>query len=677
MNCGPLARIWMAWAAPEATLRVVAYADDVTVFVFSHEEAGWLMSEVDRYSEASESKINQDKYTLPGPKVSAKVLGIKFGQGDYPKQNWDSRLEIAIQKEWETGGQVKDLRTPHGHLPAYATLVLKDLYLPKSYILELWNRLKVHKSSRPRFRNFSSSRSRSRSTKSNAPSDEYNIPHPESSKDQSGSRPSTKKIVTRQTSKTKNATGKQQGAGTSGGLQVLNLSTRSFTEAQIEVLGRGLNFSPTNPFDFVTAMKDLHLFSRKLILKKLHSKNYFSHESVTGTEIKALQALEDLLEEQITAPQDVVFKPADKGGNIVIWPCHKYEKEAFCQLRDATTYTKLAYNPMASFSSQLQTILGRALDGGIIDKKPLVEALPSYVKDTTDVLSRVDGVLVDPGVLLVDADVQTLYTCIDREHGLAATLLFLGASDLGGPLCDFILELLRFVLTHNFFVFEDTYYLQKRGTAMGAACAPSYANLFLGFWERSIFGDVGAQSADHVLCWMRYIDDVLFLWGRTAQQLREFMNRLNNNSLNIKLTYQFDYQQIDFLDVTLEIDDTRRIQTDVFRKSTAVNALVRADSAHNSSTIRAVPVGQFLRMRRICSTDNRFLAQAEDLKGRFEARGYSRRTIKRGFERARRTPQRDLLYPKATGQETRSEGDKIRFITTYNHEWSSMRDILN
>ncbi|CAJ0960350.1 unnamed protein product [Ranitomeya imitator] len=116
---GPLAG--MDQAAPEATLRVVAYADDVTVFVSSHEEAGWLMSEVDRYSEASGSKINRDKCeslwlggdpgfdlpdTLTGPKVSAKVLGIEFGQGGYPKQNWDSRLEIATQKvnQWKGMG---------------------------------------------------------------------------------------------------------------------------------------------------------------------------------------------------------------------------------------------------------------------------------------------------------------------------------------------------------------------------------------------------------------------------------------------------------------------------------------------------------------------------------------------------------------------------------------------
>ncbi|XP_069616043.1 F-box only protein 24 [Ranitomeya imitator] len=51
----------MGKLAPEAILRVVAYAD-VTVFVSSQEEAMVVMSEVESYSEASGSKVNQDKF---------------------------------------------------------------------------------------------------------------------------------------------------------------------------------------------------------------------------------------------------------------------------------------------------------------------------------------------------------------------------------------------------------------------------------------------------------------------------------------------------------------------------------------------------------------------------------------------------------------------------------------
>ncbi|MEE6508717.1 hypothetical protein FKM82_022584 [Ascaphus truei] len=53
-------------------------------------------------------------------------------------------------------------------------------------------------------------------------------------------------------------------------------------------------------------------------------------------------------------------------------------------------------------------------------------------------------------------------------------------------LIHFLMELLVFVLTHNYFVYKNKFYLQKRGTVMGAACTPSYANLFLGWWEQKV-----------------------------------------------------------------------------------------------------------------------------------------------------------------------------------------------
>lgn len=53
---GPLAGVAMDRAAPEAVLRVVAY-----VFVFLEVKVEWVMLEVECYSEASGSKINQEK----------------------------------------------------------------------------------------------------------------------------------------------------------------------------------------------------------------------------------------------------------------------------------------------------------------------------------------------------------------------------------------------------------------------------------------------------------------------------------------------------------------------------------------------------------------------------------------------------------------------------------------
>ncbi|XP_069621235.1 uncharacterized protein [Ranitomeya imitator] len=596
----------------------------------------------------------------------------------------------------------------------------------------------------------------------------------------------SRKMNTRQNAK-KGSEGISVGNRSQGGLQVINLSDHVLTVSQIEVLSKGLAFSPTNGFNYFTALKDLHLFSRKLVLKKLHCRGTNDLEGWSPAERDTIRILEELLDEQtpddeggfpssilprstrfpslslcpavkiftklvsnelktlssrrrydnLTNKQreairqlqsfdDVVFKAADKGGNIVVWPITKYEREAFRQLRDSQVYTKLGYNPMVSFSAQLQKILIKAFDSGVITKKvfdgltvqfpklptlyllpkihkdavnppgrpivsgigglcdpickfidfylkPLVETLPSHVRDTTDVLARVDGLLVDRETILVTADVETLYTCISHEDGVRAVRFFLETSNLDGPLCELILELLHFTLTHNFFTFKNQFYHQKRGAAMGAACAPAYANLFLGFWERLVFGTSGAGAADHVLCWLRYIDDVLFLWRGTVQQLDEFMAMLNNNNYNIKLTYRHDAVKIDFLDISLEVDSFSTIQTDVFRKETSVNSLIHATTAHSHSTVRAVPVGQFLRVRQISSTDQKFENQALDLKRRFEQRGYSQRCIKNGYNRAKSVSRDSLLYHK---RKRDKKDENIRFISVFNHEWDNMRHIL-
>ena len=46
-----------------------------------------------------------------------------------------------------------------------------------------------------------------------------------------------------------------------------------------------------------------------------------------------------------------------------------------------------------------------------------------------------------------------------------------------------ILTFLKLSLTLNNFVFNSNNYLKKRCCAMGTKCAPSYANIFMGWFE--------------------------------------------------------------------------------------------------------------------------------------------------------------------------------------------------
>lgn len=110
--------------------------------------------------------------------------------------------------------------------------------------------------------------------------------------------------------------------------------------------------------------------------------------------------------------------------------------------------------------------------------KPLVPTLPAFVQDTTDAIKKIKDIgSVDPVSLLVVMDVEALYTNINHDEGLRALRHYLTSGMMDeSPPAVFILTLTEWILKHN--VFEDNFFQQVKGTAMGACFAPNYA--FLG-----------------------------------------------------------------------------------------------------------------------------------------------------------------------------------------------------
>ncbi|XP_056406730.1 uncharacterized protein LOC130298192 [Hyla sarda] len=177
---------------------------------------------------------------------------------------------------------------------------------------------------------------------------------------------------------------------------------------------------------------------------------------------------------------------------------------------------------------------------------------------------------------------------------------------------------------------------------------------------------------ERVLFWARYIDDVLMIWQGTTDELESFMRQLNHNTKNIKVTYSYDYTSIPFLDVTLIKDSNGFLQTDIYRKPTATNTYLHATSAHPKHVVKAIPVGQYLRIRRICSSDERFEEQAKLLQKRFKERGYSQRCLKYAYKRAKATSRHQLLHRKKEP----IPDDTVRYISDYNDQWDTMRRVI-
>ena len=91
----------------------------------------------------------------------------------------------------------------------------------------------------------------------------------------------------------------------------------------------------------------------------------------------------------------------------------------------------------------------------------LVPKLPSYIKDTTHFLKKLDDLKeLPPGSLLVTLDVSSLYANIPHNEGIEACRKALNSSDhlsRSHLKTESICDLMRMILTMNNFEFDNNY----------------------------------------------------------------------------------------------------------------------------------------------------------------------------------------------------------------------------
>lgn len=108
------------------------------------------------------------------------------------------------------------------------------------------------------------------------------------------------------------------------------------------------------------------------------------------------------------------------------------------------------------------------------------------------------------------------------------------------------MELLNINLTRNDFEFNNKYFLQTRGTAVGKKFAPAYANIFMAEWEQTAL----QTSTKKPLFYYRYLDDIWGILDHSREDFDIFLNILNNHNTFIKIKATIDSASADFLDTT-------------------------------------------------------------------------------------------------------------------------------
>ena len=205
---------------------------------------------------------------------------------------------------------------------------------------------------------------------------------------------------------------------------------------------------------------------------------------------------------------------------------------------------------------------------------------------------------------LVTLDVVGLYTNIPHNDMEEALRYFLLQHDGEGlPPLEDVIKVVNFVLSNNFFSFEGQLYKQIHGTAMGTPMAPAIANLFMGLLEKRLLDNSPVPISYEE--WKRFIDDVFLLWLHPADKLDEFVEFVNSLHPTIKFTVTSSQTEIPYLDILIKLQDGYLV-TDLHTKSTDAHAYLHYTSCHPRHCRDNVPYSQFLRLRRLCSSEDSF-----------------------------------------------------------------------
>ena len=385
----------------------------------------------------------------------------------------------------------------------------------------------------------------------------------------------------------------------------------NFEQFYDEIQKLEMNISPENTDRLRTKLKDLSY-------SYMYSYNHKMHKNILSQD--EWSALNDLRNDQ-----SIIITRPDKGNAVVILKRDDYLRKMNQLINDPTKFKKLDSNLTKSRETKLTNYLLKLKNKQIISEdtyfklrpvgsqpailyglpkvhkdgcpmRPIMSSMTSYnyklakylvellkplttnQHTVTDTFSFVNWIQQHKGTNhhMASYDVSSLFTNIPLKETIDICIHKLYNSNSPPALPKAVFkELLIFATKSSHFKFNNQYYDQIDGVAMGSPLGPVLANVFMCDFEEK-FVDTN-KTVNKPLVWKRYVDDVFCTFNNPVDA-QQFLVLINKCHPNIKFTYESEINsELSFLDVLIKRENNKFVTT-VYKKPTFTGLYTKWDS---------------------------------------------------------------------------------------------------
>jgi hypothetical protein len=215
---------------------------------------------------------------------------------------------------------------------------------------------------------------------------------------------------------------------------------------------------------------------------------------------------------------------------------------------------------------------------------------------------------------LVSFDVKNLFSYVPVEEVLQVikNKLYMDHtfSERSPLKVDDVMELLEVSMKTIYLQFEDKFYQQKDGMAMGSSLSPIVSNIFMEHFEK-----LALETADLKL---RYVDDTFVVWPHGPSSLQGFLCHLSSVRPAIQFTMEVETNNnLPFLDVLVT-----NLSTRVYRKPTHTGRYLHFKSDHPQYVKRGVVRSLIDRVKVICQNQKDFNREVKFIKHNLTLNGF-------------------------------------------------------